>query len=174
MKISPPPELPSLAVTILCNEPPLPANSWFDYDATLIEAPALESTYQSTYGDASTSQEEFVPGQPGVYQPLVRYPTADYESSFSDGAPIQHWIWRGSVRRIGYPIQPPGKLMVGDKEAKIVGTPYFYARRVGYSFCLEIWEAVWNIALVTTERPNLAEDENDPTGSVIPDETVPG
>lgn len=157
----------------LCSTLPPPDRSWLNADIALIEATEMQSTLQTTYGAATVEQAEFDSGDDGTFSTGTLTTTSgDYESCFSDAPPAQRWIWKGSIQRVGYPIPPISKVMIGEKEAKIVGTPFFYSRLVGYSFCLPVYEAVWNIGLVVIETPTIDESETDPTGNITEDSGV--
>ncbi len=163
-------EPPDKTIYKLCSEAPNPEESWFDQDAMLIECPEIESTYQTTYGRADVVQKEFDPSNSDYGNgTLIGVENPDYEVHYSDSPPVQRFIWKGRIKRIGYPIAPIGKTMIGDKVAKVVGTPYFTSRLIGYMFCLPVYEAVWNVGLVVVETPTLDIKESDPTNSARED-----
>lgn len=159
----------------LCNTPPAPENSWTDDDMELIEAPNVHTTVQTTYGAANVEMSEFDSADEDAGNGTMLKPNSgDYETCISEAPPVQRWIWRGTVKRVGYPIPAPNVITIGGKPATIAGQPLFTTRLVGYAFCIPIYEASWSIGLVLSEPPEDVEPGGTDLGTSIPDDAPGG
>jgi hypothetical protein len=161
----------------VCASRPSPEASWTDVESYLIEAPQVETGYETTYGQATVTQAEFSESDDGETGDglLINVADEDYDHCFSQGPPVQRWIWQGRAQRVGYPIPPISKVEIGGQTATVVGEPMFYCRCVGHILCLPVYEAAWNVGLIVTSKPSVsAKDETDPTRNVARGEEEPG
>ena len=140
-------------LSFMCGDPPLPERSWILFDAQLVEAPQLQNTVVSTYGDFHGRINEIDGIDDTEESNLLALDDREYEQNVAATAPQQRWIWRGRAQRLGHPIPPMGKCKIGGKDAIPVGTPRISHRLLGYLFCWPLYECIWNIGLVVLDDP---------------------
>ncbi len=162
------PPVPPLDVLLtLCNPTPTPEKSWLEFQAELIEAPAIESVTYTTYGESTIAQNAFNPSSPSSKKPAFDFQPSGtgYTVKHINAPSVQRYIWRGTAKRIGFPIPPPTMVTVNGVTMKLAGTPRVVNDLVGYQYCQPIFEATWSIGLIYDQDSSPAErEETDPSG----------
>lgn len=145
--------------TELCNELPLPQESWIHWESSVGEKTQNNTVFSIELGDTTVENNGYSTSDTeATLNGIDGY--ADLETVLSQAPPGMQFVYKGYAERLGYPIPKPDLTELSTVPLEKVGTDKFMMRNAGQYFCVDKYVAGWEITYQVLARPEQMPDSD--------------